>query len=145
MLEYIRSALSALLANKVRAALTMLGVVIGVLAVVVTVHGGPTAAADPSFSLAVQFWTTRGLAVADVDYGGSTGYGRSYRRLLDDGWGVVDVEDACAAARWLAASVSRSRCDLGAPLTILPGVPAGATGIGVPSGFLPTAAIVRRR
>ena len=69
----------------------------------VTVHGGPTASADPSFRLAVQFWTTRGFAVADVNYGGSTGYGRAYRRLLDGAWGVVDIEDVCAAARWLAA------------------------------------------
>lgn len=68
----------------------------------VTVHGGPTAAADPSFRLEVQFWTSRGFAVADVDYGGSTGYGRPYRRLLDDAWGVVDIEDVCAAAGWLA-------------------------------------------
>jgi dipeptidyl aminopeptidase/acylaminoacyl peptidase len=68
----------------------------------VTVHGGPTAAADPSFRLEVQFWTSRGFAVADVDYGGSTGYGRAYRRLLDGAWGIVDIEDVCAAARWLA-------------------------------------------
>lgn len=69
----------------------------------VGVHGGPTAAADPSFRLSTQFWTTRGFAVVEVDYGGSTGYGRPYRRLLDGAWGVVDVEDACAVARWLAA------------------------------------------
>ena len=68
----------------------------------VMVHGGPTAAADPSFKLSTQFWTSRGFAVVDVDYGGSTGYGRPYRRLLDGGWGIVDVQDACAAARWLA-------------------------------------------
>jgi dipeptidyl aminopeptidase/acylaminoacyl peptidase len=68
----------------------------------VQVHGGPTAAVDPSFKLSIQFWTSRGFAVADVDYGGSTGYGRPYRRLLDGAWGVVDVQDACAAARWLA-------------------------------------------
>ncbi len=68
----------------------------------VTVHGGPTAGADPSLRLAVQYWTTRGFAVADVDYGGSTGYGRSYRRLLDGAWGIVDIEDVCAAATWLA-------------------------------------------
>jgi dipeptidyl aminopeptidase/acylaminoacyl peptidase len=68
----------------------------------VMVHGGPTAAADPSFRLSTQFWTSRGFAVVDVDYGGSTGYGRPYRRLLDGGWGIVDVQDACAAARWLA-------------------------------------------
>jgi dipeptidyl aminopeptidase/acylaminoacyl peptidase len=68
----------------------------------VMVHGGPTAAADPSFRLSTQFWTSRGFAVTDVDYGGSTGYGRAYRRLLDDAWGIVDVQDACAAAGWLA-------------------------------------------
>lgn len=68
----------------------------------VSIHGGPTGAADPSFKLGVQFWTSRGFAVVDVDYGGSTGLGRSYRRLLDHAWGVVDVEDACAAASWLA-------------------------------------------
>ncbi|MDQ1289249.1 MAG: hypothetical protein QG622_2815 [Actinomycetota bacterium] len=69
----------------------------------VSVHGGPTEAADPSFRLGTQFWTTRGFAVVEVDHGGSTGYGRPYRRLLDGAWGIVDVEDACAAARWLAA------------------------------------------
>jgi dipeptidyl aminopeptidase/acylaminoacyl peptidase len=68
----------------------------------VSIHGGPTSAADPSFRLATQYWTTRGFAVVDVDYGGSTGFGRTYRRLLDGAWGVVDVEDACAAAAWLA-------------------------------------------
>lgn len=68
----------------------------------VTIHGGPTSAASPAFKLATQYWTTRGFAVVDVDYGGSTGYGRPYRRLLDDAWGIVDVEDACAAATWLA-------------------------------------------
>jgi dipeptidyl aminopeptidase/acylaminoacyl peptidase len=69
---------------------------------IVSVHGGPTAAADPSFRIDVQFWTTRGFAVADVDYGGSTGYGRAYRRLLDGAWGIVDVSDVGAAALWLA-------------------------------------------
>jgi dipeptidyl aminopeptidase/acylaminoacyl peptidase len=68
----------------------------------VTVHGGPTSAANPAFRPATQFWTSRGFAVVDVDYGGSTGYGRPYRRLLDGKWGIVDVEDACAAATWLA-------------------------------------------
>jgi dipeptidyl aminopeptidase/acylaminoacyl peptidase len=68
----------------------------------VTVHGGPTSAADPAFRLGMQYWTTRGFAVVDVDYGGSTGLGRNYRRLLDGAWGVVDVEDVCAAASWLA-------------------------------------------
>jgi dipeptidyl aminopeptidase/acylaminoacyl peptidase len=69
----------------------------------VTVHGGPTSSARPEFRLAVQYWTSRGFAVADVDYGGSTGYGRAYRRLLDGAWGVVDVEDAAAVVGYLAA------------------------------------------
>lgn len=70
---------------------------------VVMIHGGPTTAARPMLELSRQFWTSRGLAVVDVDYGGSTGYGRPYRRLLDEAWGVVDVEDCIAAARHLAA------------------------------------------
>lgn len=69
---------------------------------VVEVHGGPTSQARPGFSLGTQFWTSRGFAVLDVDYGGSTGYGRPYRRLLDDAWGIVDVQDAQAGARHLA-------------------------------------------
>jgi dipeptidyl aminopeptidase/acylaminoacyl peptidase len=69
---------------------------------VVRVHGGPTSAARPSFSLAVQYWTSRGFAVADVDYRGSTGYGRPFRELLREQWGVADVQDACAAAEHLA-------------------------------------------
>jgi dipeptidyl aminopeptidase/acylaminoacyl peptidase len=70
---------------------------------IVMVHGGPTSAARHVLSLAKQFWTTRGFAVVDVDYGGSTGYGRPYRELLQGTWGKVDVEDAVAAARFLAA------------------------------------------
>lgn len=69
---------------------------------VVLVHGGPTAAARPVLSLATQFWTSRGFAVADVNYRGSTGYGRRYRRLLEGRWGVADVEDCIAVARHLA-------------------------------------------
>jgi dipeptidyl aminopeptidase/acylaminoacyl peptidase len=69
---------------------------------VVTIHGGPTASADPAFRLSVQYWSTRGFALADIDYRGSTGYGRAYRKLLDDAWGVADVDDACNAALWLA-------------------------------------------
>jgi dipeptidyl aminopeptidase/acylaminoacyl peptidase len=68
----------------------------------VIIHGGPTAAAGASFRPSTQYWTTRGFAVVAVDYGGSTGYGRPYRRLLDGRWGIVDIEDACAAAVWLA-------------------------------------------
>ena len=68
----------------------------------VTIHGGPTAAARPQLSLATQFWTSRGIAVVDVNYGGSTGYGRPFRRQLDGQWGVVDVDDCVAAAQFLA-------------------------------------------
>jgi dipeptidyl aminopeptidase/acylaminoacyl peptidase len=70
---------------------------------VVLSHGGPTSAAQAEFYLARQFWTSRGFALVDVDYGGSTGYGRAYRELLNGRWGVVDVEDCCAAASFLAA------------------------------------------
>jgi dipeptidyl aminopeptidase/acylaminoacyl peptidase len=71
---------------------------------IVVSHGGPTAAASAAFSLRVQFWTTRGFAVADVNYGGSSGFGRAYRQRLDGAGGVVDVEDCVAAARWLVSS-----------------------------------------
>jgi dipeptidyl aminopeptidase/acylaminoacyl peptidase len=69
---------------------------------IVQAHGGPTAGASGSFSLSNQFWTSRGFALVDVDYGGSSGYGRAYRQLLDGQWGIVDVEDVIAAARYLA-------------------------------------------
>ncbi len=65
-------------------------------------HGGPTSNASSSLSLAIQFLTSRGIAVLDVDYRGSTGYGRAYRELLRGAWGVVDLEDAVAAARHVA-------------------------------------------
>lgn len=65
-------------------------------------HGGPTAATRPMLSLGTQFWTSRGFAVVDVDYGGSTGYGRQYRERLKGAWGIVDVQDCVAAARFLA-------------------------------------------
>jgi dipeptidyl aminopeptidase/acylaminoacyl peptidase len=70
---------------------------------IVMIHGGPTSHARHVLALAKQFWTTRGFAVVDVDHGGSTGYGRPFRRLLDGRWGVVDVADAVAAAAHLAA------------------------------------------
>ncbi|MFV0252214.1 MAG: prolyl oligopeptidase family serine peptidase [Beutenbergiaceae bacterium] len=70
----------------------------------VFIHGGPTAATDPGLSLGIQFWTTRGFAVLDVNYGGSTGYGRAYRERLDDSWGLVDVEDCASGAAAMAAS-----------------------------------------
>ncbi len=67
----------------------------------VTAHGGPTAAARRQLQLGITYWTSRGIAVVDVDYRGSTGYGRSYRRALDGSWGVADVQDCVAAARFL--------------------------------------------
>jgi dipeptidyl aminopeptidase/acylaminoacyl peptidase len=67
----------------------------------VMIHGGPTAAASTVLSLGVQYWTSRGFAVVDVDYGGSTGYGRDYREQLLGQWGVIDVADCLAAAAWL--------------------------------------------
>ena len=69
----------------------------------VMAHGGPTAAARRQIQLGVIFWTSRGIAVVDVDYRGSTGYGRRYRQALDGAWGVADVEDCVAAAKFLAA------------------------------------------
>ena len=68
----------------------------------VMAHGGPTAAARRQLQLGIAYWTSRGIAVADVDYRGSTGYGRRYRRALDGAWGVADVEDCVAAAKFLA-------------------------------------------
>jgi dipeptidyl aminopeptidase/acylaminoacyl peptidase len=69
---------------------------------VVKVHGGPTSAVSATLDLSTQFWTSRGFAVVDVNYGGSTGFGRDYRERLNGTWGVVDVEDSYAAAKYLA-------------------------------------------
>jgi dipeptidyl aminopeptidase/acylaminoacyl peptidase len=71
--------------------------------VLVKVHGGPTAAAATAFDPKVQFWTTRGFAVLDVNYRGSTGFGRAYRESLYGRWGVADVEDCVAGVKFLAA------------------------------------------
>jgi dipeptidyl aminopeptidase/acylaminoacyl peptidase len=69
----------------------------------VTLHGGPTGMSDPGYDPGLYYWTSRGFAVLQVNYRGSTGYGREYRRALYGQWGVFDVEDAVAGAQWLAA------------------------------------------
>ena len=66
-------------------------------------HGGPTSAAGTALSLPIQYWTSRGIAVLDVNYGGSSGYGRAYRERLNGNWGVVDVDDCVNGASYLAA------------------------------------------
>ena len=71
---------------------------------VLFVHGGPTAQSQAAFSPEVAYFTSRGLGVVDVQYGGSTGYGRAYREALDGAWGVVDVEDCVAVAEHLVAA-----------------------------------------
>jgi dipeptidyl aminopeptidase/acylaminoacyl peptidase len=71
---------------------------------IVFVHGGPTAHVAGAASAAIAFYTSRGIGVLDVNYGGSTGYGRDYRERLDGQWGIVDVDDVLAAARGLASS-----------------------------------------
>jgi dipeptidyl aminopeptidase/acylaminoacyl peptidase len=75
---------------------------------IVMSHGGPTGSTPATFSLDTQFWTTRGFAVVDVNYGGSTGYGRPYRERVNGEWGVVDLQDCVNAARSL---VSAGRAD----------------------------------
>lgn len=69
----------------------------------VLMHGGPTGATSPVFSLAKQYWTSRGFAIVDVNYRGSTGYGREFRQALNGQWGIVDLEDAVAATDYLVA------------------------------------------
>jgi dipeptidyl aminopeptidase/acylaminoacyl peptidase len=79
---------------------------------VVKCHGGPTSAASSTLDLRIQYWTSRGISVLDVNYGGSAGYGRAYRELLNGNWGIVDVDDAGNGARHLAAQglVDANRC-----------------------------------
>jgi dipeptidyl aminopeptidase/acylaminoacyl peptidase len=67
----------------------------------IQIHGGPTAAASTALSLTIQYWTSRGIAVLDVNYGGSTGFGRAYRQRLQGKWGIVDVDDCVNGARHL--------------------------------------------
>lgn len=64
-------------------------------------HGGPTSCANNTFDLKIQYWTSRGFAVLDIDYSGSTGYGKAYRDRLKGNWGLIDVEDCEAGARYL--------------------------------------------
>ena len=66
-------------------------------------HGGPTGAASSDAEPGIQYWTSRGIAVLDVNYGGSTGYGRAYRERLNGNWGIVDVDDCVNGAQFLAA------------------------------------------
>jgi dienelactone hydrolase len=65
-------------------------------------HGGPTSATTTALRLTIQHWTSRGIAVLDMNYGGSTGYGREYRERLRDNWGIVDVDDCAGGALYLA-------------------------------------------
>jgi dipeptidyl aminopeptidase/acylaminoacyl peptidase len=110
----------------------------------VVCHGGPTAATYGKLNLEIQYWTSRGFAVVDVNYGGSAGYGRAYRNRLQGQWGIVDVADCVNAARYLAAQgaadsdrlVIRGRSSGGyttlAALTFHPGVfAAGASHYGI--------------
>ena len=70
---------------------------------IVMCHGGPTGASSASLNLKIQYWTNRGFAIFDINYSGSTGYGRDYRRRLYQQWGVLDVDDLCAGANYLIA------------------------------------------
>lgn len=90
---------------------------------IVKSHGGPTAAASSSLSFSIQYWTSRGIAVLDVNYGGSTGYGREYRQRLNGQWGIVDVDDCVFGARYL---VEQGKVD-GDRLTISGGSAGGYT------------------
>ncbi|HEX8709532.1 MAG TPA: S9 family peptidase [Pyrinomonadaceae bacterium] len=86
-------------------------------------HGGPTSASTTTLGLGIQYWTSRGIGVLDVNYGGSTGYGREYRRRLNGTWGIVDVDDCANGASYL---VERGLAD-GARLMITGGSAGGYT------------------
>jgi len=68
---------------------------------IVITHGGPTSSSSASLKYSIQYWTSRGIAVLDVNYGGSSGYGRAYRERLNGQWGIVDVDDCVNGARYL--------------------------------------------
>jgi dipeptidyl aminopeptidase/acylaminoacyl peptidase/uncharacterized protein (DUF2132 family) len=87
---------------------------------IVVNHGGPTGSTNAAFKLGFQYWTSRGFAIVDVNYGGSTGYGRAYRERLAGQWGVVDVDDAVNAARFLIG-----RGDVDADRVLIRGASAG--------------------
>lgn len=89
----------------------------------VKIHGGPTSQTSSSLNLSIQYWTSRGFAVLDVNYGGSTGYGRAYHCRLDGQWGLVDVDDCVNGAQYL---VDRGLVD-GDRLTIAGGSAGGYT------------------
>jgi len=76
-------------------------------------HGGPTSASPSTLRYEIQYWTSRGMGVVDVNYGGSTGYGREYRKRLNDQWGIVDVQDCANATRYLASRGQADRQRLG--------------------------------
>jgi len=83
-------------------------------------HGGPTSSTNAAFKLGYQYWTSRGFAIVDVNYGGSSGYGRAYRERLNGQWGVVDVDDVINAARFLI-----ERGDVDADRVVIRGASAG--------------------
>jgi dipeptidyl aminopeptidase/acylaminoacyl peptidase len=86
----------------------------------VTCHGGPHSATSLELDLSIQYWTSRGIGVLDVNYGGSTGYGRDYRERLIGEWGVVDVDDCANGANYLVA-----RGDVDAERVVISGGSAG--------------------
>ncbi|HKZ44337.1 MAG TPA: S9 family peptidase [Anaerolineales bacterium] len=81
---------------------------------IVMIHGGPTSAASMSLSMKIQYWTSRGFAVLDVNYSGSTGYGRDFRKKLNGQWGILDVQDCINGALYLAETelVDRNRMSI---------------------------------
>jgi len=80
--------------------------------VIAMCHGGPTGATSSALNLKIQYWTNRGFAVVDINYRGSTGFGRTYRQALAGAWGIADVEDTQSAIRYLAEQqkIDPERC-----------------------------------